>query len=116
MSKFSFVIPWMVVIFAAIGIRLAYKADHHPPTKITAKAEREKLPPNRMLPMMAERQFNMLRDPQAGKIPSGIRSQELEFAKSLPKNNDGQLWNWRGPDNIGGRMLCMATDIDRCHT
>ncbi len=112
MRKFSFVIPWMVVIFAAIGIRLAYKADHHPPTKITAKAEREKLPPNRMLPMMAERQFNMLRDPQAGKIPSGIRSQELEFAKSLPKNNDGQLWNWRGPDNIGGRMLCMATDID----
>ncbi len=97
----------------AAGIWFAHKQTQNPHKQGIAKSKLErKLPPSRMLPMMAERQLNMLHDPITGKIPSGIRSRELEFAKSLPKSAATQSWEWRGPDNIGGRMLCVATDID----
>jgi photosystem II stability/assembly factor-like uncharacterized protein len=77
-------------------------------------AEREKLPPSLLLPLLVEHQYNMLRDPKSGLIPSDIRSRELAFASRLPvrKPMTGQTWDWRGPANIGGRMLCVAIDID----
>ena len=114
MKKLIFLLLASGLILGTAGIWFAFKPFQNPHKQSIAKLnpEREKMPPSRMLPQLAERQFNMLRDPQTGKIPSGIRSAELEFAKGLPKSAASQVWNWRGPDNIGGRMLCIATDLD----
>ncbi|TRZ75809.1 MAG: exo-alpha-sialidase, partial [Bacteroidetes bacterium] len=64
--------------------------------------------------MQAGYQFMKLRNPSTGSIPSGIRSRELSFTSRLPVHSEeeGQSWTWRGPENIGGRMLCIAVDVD----
>lgn len=69
-----------------------------------------KLPVNRFMSLLADHQFNMLHDPATGIIPAGIRGHELEFTSRLPVSGEGQSWIWRGPANIGGRMLCIAID------
>jgi len=81
---------------------------------ITNHSEQQQLPGCAMLPYLAELQWMKLRDPQTGEIPSGIRSRELAFASGLPvkESSRSQDWTWRGPNNIGGRMLCIALDID----
>lgn len=102
-------------VLSAAWLMFVRKPQLNPnkPGMVKSKSEKEKLPPSRMLPMMADRQYNMLHDPLTGKIPPGMRSRELEFARSLPKRPEtSQTWDWRGPDNIGGRMLCITTDID----
>ena len=117
MKKLVLLMLAPVMLLSVAGIWLSrypiQKTRNQTITK--AKPEKEKLPPSFLLPQMAERQLNMLRDPQSGNIPSGIRSRELEFARGLPKKSNGQTWDWRGPDNIGGRMLCVAVDIDNEH-
>jgi hypothetical protein len=72
------------------------------------------LPPSMALPYLADLQYMKLRNPLTGKIPAGIRGKELEYASRLPvkEANRSQDWSWRGPANIGGRMLCVAVDID----
>ena len=82
-------------------------------TVITQNAQ-QRLPGCAMLPYMAELQWMKLRDPLTDEIPSGIRSRELAFASGLPikESSRSQDWNWRGPDNIGGRMLCISIDMD----
>ncbi|MEI7892029.1 MAG: hypothetical protein WCI05_02995 [Myxococcales bacterium] len=67
-----------------------------------------------LLAMQAGYQFMKLKDPKTGAIPPGIRTRELAFASGLPAypDSDGQAWDWRGPANIGGRMLCIAIDMD----
>jgi len=64
--------------------------------------------------MNADFEFMKIRDPFSNSIPSNIKSNELKFASKLPvkASHKGQIWDWRGPANIGGRMLCMAFDID----
>jgi photosystem II stability/assembly factor-like uncharacterized protein len=66
------------------------------------------------LAMQASHQFMQLRNPQIGNIPPGIRARELAYVATLPALSDGagQPWSWRGPNNIGGRMLCIAIDVD----
>ncbi len=73
-----------------------------------------KMPANSYLAMQAGYQFMKLMDPKTGIIAPGIRSRELSFVSGLPAHSEeeGQSWNWRGPDNIGGRMLCIAVDVD----
>ena len=75
---------------------------------------RPKMSKTGLLAMQAGYQFSKLRNPQTGIIPVGIRSRELAFTSGLPKHTeeDGQSWNWRGPANLGGRMLCIAVDMD----
>jgi photosystem II stability/assembly factor-like uncharacterized protein len=84
----------------------------HPGTK-TAKEEKGLTKPG-FLAMQAGYQFMKLRDPKTGLIPPGIRARELAFASRLPGHaeGEGQSWNWRGPANIGGRMLCIVIDMD----
>jgi len=79
-----------------------------------SETDQKRMPKPGLLAMMADHRFNQLKDPEAGSIPSGIRARELEFVKSLPafQEGEGQPWTWRGPANIGGRMLCIAVDID----
>ncbi|MCX6250854.1 MAG: hypothetical protein NTX61_08885 [Bacteroidetes bacterium] len=76
--------------------------------------ELQKMPENRLLAMQADYQFMKLMDPHTGMIPPGIRSRELAFTSRLPKHSEeaGQSWTWRGPANIGGRMLYIAVDVD----
>jgi photosystem II stability/assembly factor-like uncharacterized protein len=76
------------------------------------KVQKEKMPASMMLPYLTELKFNKLRNPMTGEIPAGIRSRELAYSSKLPEKEDsrGQNWTWRGPGNIGGRMLCIAID------
>ena len=62
-----------------------------------------------------ELEFRKMRDPQTDAIPSAIRAKELKYVSSLPEAEQftrGQDWNHRGPFNVGGRMLCMAFDVE----
>ncbi|MEX1054436.1 MAG: hypothetical protein WED81_00295, partial [Rhodothermales bacterium] len=61
-----------------------------------------------------------LRDPQTGRVPMGMRSRELAFARSLPRADalaakSGRLlaekWTFRGPNNVGGRTRALAVDL-----
>jgi len=67
-----------------------------------------------LLAVQAEFQVSKLRNPKTGSIPPGIRARELAFVSTLPAiaEGEGQAWNWRGPSNIGGRMLCIAVDVE----
>lgn len=78
----------------------------------------------------AEYEAEMLVDPQTGKIPENIRSQELAFAKQLQYQNEelrNQMsrsgksvvsspsalnqWTSIGPQNYGGRTRALALDV-----
>lgn len=54
-----------------------------------------------------------LKDPTTGEIPVGIRKAELAYAKTLPKRpqNKSLTWDWRGPDNRGGRTRALGIDV-----
>jgi len=68
-------------------------------------------------------QWKMLRDPETGEIPAGIRGKEIAFAQTLPKDADiyknepgaeilsGQDFVLQGPYNVGGRTRALAIDI-----
>lgn len=70
-----------------------------------------------------EWEWMMLRDPETGKIPAGIRAKELAFAQTLPKDAElykddkggwgrsGQNFVLQGPYNIGGRTRAIAVDV-----
>ncbi len=71
-------------------------------------------------------EFMRLKDPNSGKIPTGIRKAELQFTskiaagddsrKSLStaakssKSNSFSYWKNRGPFNVGGRTRALAID------
>jgi len=80
----------------------------------TLKSLEKKILKPRLFAMQAHYQWMKLHGPNTGKIPAGIRSRELEFVSSLPSYSEdlGQAWVSRGPANIGGRMLCIAVDVD----
>jgi len=71
---------------------------------------------------LEEYNFLRLRNPKTGKIPEGIFSKELKFAKTLPtaesirhlnKLDKASTYNWkaRGPFNVGGRTKAIGNDI-----
>ncbi len=108
-----------VAVFMLISGYFIYSSrkaiDQSGDKQYTVKSHQQpRLPGCAMLPYLAELQWMKLRDPQTDEIPSGIRSRELAFASELPVNESSrsQDWTWRGPNNIGGRMLCIALDID----
>ena len=76
--------------------------------------EQKRMPEKSFLAMQAGYQFMKLKNPETGSIPPGIRSRELSFVSRLPFHTEEgeQSWMWRGPSNIGGRMLCIAIDLD----
>ena len=69
-----------------------------------------------------------LQDPKTGKIPTNIRREELEFARTLPTRpsrlstsqssshhtNQSLVFSWkrRGPFNVGGRTRALALDVN----
>ena len=69
----------------------------------------------------AEFENMMLRNPRTGKIPDGIRANELAFSSKIPtteayslfKGNNEQYssnWVFRGPINQGGRTRALSFD------
>lgn len=61
-------------------------------------------------------EWAMLHDPATGKIPEGARVRELAYLRSLqaayPANKlRGDVWNSRGPWNVGGRTRALAIDV-----
>ena len=67
-------------------------------------------------------EFDKLKDPATGDIPLHIRKRELAFARTLPSRermNGAQKgsaiqninWEFRGPENLGGRTRAMAVDV-----
>ena len=73
------------------------------------------------MPEFAEYEFQRLRDPETGRIPSGIRSKELEYAATLPgyvsplskgvHDLSSLVWKSRGPANVGARTRAFAVDV-----
>ncbi|MGE5680262.1 MAG: FlgD immunoglobulin-like domain containing protein [Bacillota bacterium] len=63
--------------------------------------------------------LNMLQDPKTGRIPSGIRRREIEFANNLARlnklsgKNSPQDFTWQeaGPTEVGGRTRALAVDV-----
>lgn len=63
----------------------------------------------------AEIEFMKTHNPETGQVPVNIRAHELAFALTLPANEQterNQKWIHRGPINMGGRMLCLAFDVE----
>lgn len=63
-----------------------------------------------------EYEFQMLKSPESGMIPSNMRSLELSFAQTLPKHltlekTGVDLWQSIGPYHIGGRTRAFAQDV-----
>jgi photosystem II stability/assembly factor-like uncharacterized protein len=67
------------------------------------------------------------RDPKTGNVPFNIRAQEMDFVQSIPdretylalmekqsvpKQYQGQTWKSEGPDNVCGRILAVAMDLE----
>lgn len=63
-------------------------------------------------------------DPATGRIPSGIKSRELEWAKRLPRKEDlaGKqaaldiTWAEAGPNDVSGRTRAIAIDVTNSNT
>ncbi len=63
-----------------------------------------------------EYEFNMLKNPVTGKIPEGIRDQEISQAKAILQEQEisrieTSTYSFQGPENLGGRTRALAYDI-----
>jgi len=62
-------------------------------------------------------EFNMVKDPQSGKIPVGIRDQELTQARQIftQQQINGRIqantYSFQGPNNMGGRTRTIVYDV-----
>lgn len=71
--------------------------------------------------MRAQYDFNMVKNPQTGKIPDNIQEEELAFARNIPEKNfvqgglarleDLNTYYPAGPMNQGGRTRAVAYDV-----
>ncbi|MBM3404992.1 MAG: T9SS type A sorting domain-containing protein [Bacteroidetes bacterium] len=116
MKKLIFTGTISIIVIASLGVLMIQNPFQ---SVIVQKRGSErslhhKIPTGMTLPYLAARRFLMLRDPASGLIPADIRSKELQFVAGLPAMDAGknQAWTWRGPNNIGGRMLCVAVDLE----
>jgi photosystem II stability/assembly factor-like uncharacterized protein len=116
MKKFSF----LMIVAGSIALAVFCLFFKNSSSTVRTKkvtgidGELKRMPESRLLAMQADYQFMKLKDPKTGLIPPEIRAREMAFASTLPSYPDGggQSWTWRGPTNIGGRMLCITVDVD----
>lgn len=82
----------------------------------------DKISPNDKLFLFAHYEYLKIRDPKTKQIPTNIRLRELQFAKDNKNQQwlksglktssfDDLVWTNQGPDNVGGRTLCLSADI-----
>ena len=63
-------------------------------------------------------EFNMLKDPATGIIPTNIRQEEFKLARTIPEKESGivngpnnlNTYSEAGPNNVGGRTRAVAYD------
>ncbi len=58
----------------------------------------------------------LLSNPNTGLIPQAIRIKELQFSDKLSENSDNKrikssTWEYRGPNNLGGRTRAIGVDV-----
>lgn len=106
-------IIWALFLVGLMVVVIHYSWPGESSTVATVKSHSKKMPVSRFMAMLADHNFNMQHNPRTGVIPPGIRSRELSFVSEMPLagKGDGQPWVWRGPVNIGGRMLCVSVDV-----
>lgn len=113
------------LILAIIAFRNLPNYDKNNPMKLFG----QKLDKQSRLSFYNEYNFERLRNPQTGEIPVGIHTRVLDFVSKLPTREDifnnmdksqfnkidaqPGTFNWQniGPNNIGGRMNCVAYDV-----
>ncbi len=69
----------------------------------------------------ADYEFMKIRNPKTGIIPKNIRQKEIEFSADLPSRHEWtsqrgeslkeEVWEAKGPFNVGGRTRAVALDI-----
>ncbi|MFH0760409.1 MAG: hypothetical protein V2A67_02745 [Bacteroidota bacterium] len=109
-----FLVSGFVLLAGSVLFFPSFQSNNSPQKKSGTLEEIKRAPTPALLPFLADLQVMKLRNPNTGVIPPGIRSRELAFAAGLPlkEGSRNQIWTWRGPDNIGGRMLCIAVDLE----
>lgn len=64
-----------------------------------------------------EYEFNMVKDPKTGKIPAGIKNQELMQANQIREATEllnaplVNSYSFQGPNNLGGRTRALVHDV-----
>jgi hypothetical protein len=59
-----------------------------------------------------EYEYNRLKNPITGEVPSNIHLKEFSFLQTFPNfKSTSLLWQERGPYNVGGRTRALAIDI-----
>ena len=77
----------------------------------------------------AEYFFKLLRNPKTNRIPSNVRSRELQHARTMPvqfysskksvfgkQSIENVDWQEVGPSNVGGRTRALGVDVDNSNT
>lgn len=114
------------IILAIIAFRNLPNYDKDNPIKLFGN----NLNKQSKLAFYNEFNFERLRDPQTGEIPLGIQSRILDFVSKIQDREDffnninnsqynkidaqPGIFKWQniGPNNIGGRMNCVAYDLN----
>ena len=119
MKKALFFSVLVLSSYYLISTNIALESASEIEQAISAKKAKKKIKVAGLGIGLAEDSQNMrnwyssrLLDPSTGKMPSNIRSNELAFAKTLPKNESLlEDWTARGPFNVGGRTRAIAIDV-----
>jgi len=105
------ILQFLIAILFIFPLNSCDRDNENNETQIEVK----KLPRGDKALFNAEMEYLKMRDPYINKIPDNIKAREIVYANTLPKKDDfsrGQNWDHRGPVNMGGRMLCVAFDVE----
>ncbi len=113
-----FIIAAVFMLFAVIGFMLMNgRRNLALSERVAASRSEEK----ERSPLGLEELSQTFIDPATGMIPPGIRSRELEYARTLPKraqalskSSNASLFNWAsaGPNNRAGRTRGLVVDVN----
>ncbi len=114
----SFIVAAVIMLLAGIGFMLLQGREDLASSKRVAASRSAEAESS---PLGFEELAQTYVDPAIGVIPPGIRSRELEFARTLSKRNhalskssNASLFNWAsaGPNNRAGRTRGLVVDIN----
>jgi len=117
MKKSAFFLTMIVLL-----VGLSYVCFNHFRTSVNKEIIAEQIPDGlerfvkgEMALYNAQYEFEKTRNPLTNEIPDNIKANELAFASTIPKRDASgrsQFWESRGPAFVGGRMLCIAFDME----
>lgn len=105
---------FLLVYFSIIGLSPAFVLDYQNMKKSTADEA-----PSAHIKKAREYDIQRLADPATGKIPYNIRNSAINYVNSLPNSKkdsksdkiQSNVWQQRGPFNVGGRTRALALDV-----